>query len=112
MVVEHGVGTGATRVAAVASGRDRGAAKVIAAAPAGCSKATWQLHDTADTVVIPHAPSRFKGIEHFYEVFDEVTDHDVSSILHQWAAARTEHHPGVRTLVILLNGQGKNVSPS
>ncbi len=109
VIVDHGVETGATMLAAVASVRDRGAAKVIAAAPAGCSKATWQLHDTADTVVIPHAPSRFKGIEHFYEVFDEVTDQDVASILQQWAAARPEHHPGVRTLVMRVIGEGKQV---
>ncbi|MHC4421440.1 MAG: phosphoribosyltransferase family protein [Planctomycetota bacterium] len=57
IVVDHGVETGATMLAAIASLRDRGADKVIVAAPAGSGKATWQLHETADTVVIPHTPS-------------------------------------------------------
>ncbi len=109
VIVDHGVETGATMLAAIASVRDRGAAKVIAAAPAGCGKATWQLHEAADTVVIPHTPSRFKGIEHFYELYDEVTDDEVASVLQQWSVSRPEHHPGVRTLVMRILGAGQQV---
>ncbi len=108
VIVDHGVETGATMLAAIASVRDRGAAKVIAAAPAGCGKATWQLHETADTVVIPHAPSTFKGIDHFYEVFDEVSDDQVAATLQRWAADRPEHHRGVKTLVMrVVNEQDR-----
>ena len=100
IVVDHGVETGASMLAAIASLRDRGARKVIVAAPAGCGKATWQLHEMADTVVIPHSPSRFKGIERFYEEFTDVTDREVEAILGRWAASRAEDHPGVKTLVM------------
>ena len=41
IIVDHGVETGATMLAAIASVRDRGARRVIAAAPAGSGKATW-----------------------------------------------------------------------
>ncbi len=100
IIVDHGVETGATMLAAIASVRDRGAQKVITAAPAGAGKATWQLHETADIVVIPHAPSGFAGIEHFYEDAGAVSDEEVETILKRWADARPEHHPGVRTLVM------------
>ena len=99
IIIDQGVETGATMLAAIASVRDRGARKVAVAAPAGAGKATWQLHDTADVVVIPHAPSKFRGIDYFYESFEEVSDALVESTLERWAAARPEQHAGVKTLV-------------
>jgi len=98
IVVDHGVETGATMLAAISSLRDRGAGKVIVAAPAGSGKATWQLHETADTVVIPHTPSRFKGVAHFYEDFSDVTDRDVEQIIKQWFRDRPGQVPGVKTI--------------
>lgn len=109
VIVDHGVDTGATMLAAIASVRDRGSQRVIVAAPAGCGKATWQLHETADGVVIPHTPSKFKGVERFYETFDPVTDREVESILQRWAASRPEHHPGVRTLVMRVVSEQERV---
>ena len=107
IVVDHGVATGATMLAAITSVKDRGARKVIAAAPAGHGKATWQLHAAAHTVVIPHTPSDFKGVEHFYKDFSEVPDHEVEAILQQWAASRPELHSGVSTLTLRLTGSGQ-----
>ncbi len=107
IIVDEGVRTGATMLAAIASVRDRGARQVIVAAPAGYGKAAWQLRETADTVVIPHTPAQFKGIEHCYEVFDEVLDRDVEAILGRWSAARPHDHPGVRTLVMRVISQGE-----
>ncbi len=109
IIVDHGVETGATMLAAVASVRDRGARRVIAAAPAGSGKASWQLHDVADGVVIPHTPSRSKGIERFYEVFDEVSDREVETMLQRWAAGRPEQHAGVKTLVMRIVAEQERV---
>jgi putative phosphoribosyl transferase len=104
IVVDHGIETGATMLAAVASLKDRAAAKVVAAAPAGGGKATWQLHDAADAVVIPHTPSKFKGVKHFYEDFSEVPDHEVEQALQEWASAHPELRAGVQTLTMRLVG--------
>ena len=109
IIVDHGVETGATMLAAIASVRDRGARRVIAAAPAGSGKATWQLHDVADDVVIPHTPSRSKGIERYYEVFDEVSDREVETTLQRWATSRPEQHAGVKTLVMRLVAEQERV---
>ncbi len=109
VIVDHGVDTGATMLSAIASVRDRGARKVIVAAPAGCGKATWQLHETADGVVIPHTPSKFKGVDRFYESFDEVTDREVEATLRRWAAARPDHHQGVKTLVMRVVSEQERV---
>jgi putative phosphoribosyl transferase len=109
VIVDQGVRTGTTMLAAVASVRDRGARHVVVAAPAGYGKAAWQLRETADTVVIPHTPSQLKGIEHCYEALDEVTDQGVEQVLARWAAARPHHHPGVRTLVLRVISGGTRV---
>ncbi|MHC4303832.1 MAG: phosphoribosyltransferase family protein [Planctomycetota bacterium] len=98
IVVDHGVETGATMLAAISSLRDRGAGKVIVAAPAGSGKTTWQLHETADSVVIPHAPSRFKGVAHFYEDFSDVTDREVEQILKKWFLDQPGQLPAVKTI--------------
>ncbi len=109
IVVDQGVETGATMLGAIASVRDRGARRVIVAAPAGTGKGTWQLHETADDVVIPHQPSRFNGIEHFYHTFEEVSDREVEATLQRWAAGRPEQHPGVKTLVMRVVGDQQRV---
>jgi len=109
IIVDQGVETGATMLGAIASVRDRGARRVIVAAPAGTGKGTWQLHETADGVVIPHTPSRFTGIARFYHTFEEVSDREVEATLQRWAAARPDDHPGVKTLVMRVVGDQQRV---
>ncbi len=105
LIVDDGVATGATMLGAISSVRDRGAQRIIAAAPAGAGGVTWQLHEAADLVVIPHTPSRFKGVAHFYGDRDPVRDELVDAILSQ-AAARRGAAPGVRTVVIRIPLEG------
>lgn len=102
LIVDHGIETGATMLAAIASVRDRGARKVVVAAPAGVNKATWHLQDNADTVVIPHVPSKFRGINYFYEVFEDIPDSLITSILQRWAFSRPEQHAGVKTFILRI----------
>ena len=104
IIVDEGVGTGAKMLGAIASLKDRGASKVVVAAPAGTSHATWQLHETADVVVIPHRPAKFKGIESFYENFTEFTDDMLVHLLERWIANRPQQQQGVKTIVVKLTG--------
>lgn len=91
IVVGQGLATGAKMLGAIASLKDRGAGKVVAAAPAGTSQATWQLHEAAHIVVIPHRPAKFKGIEAFYEDFTDVADEAVLRIVQKWVADTQPH---------------------
>jgi putative phosphoribosyl transferase len=102
IIVSQGIDTGARMLGALASVRDRGARKIIAAAPAGHSKATWQLHELADMVVIPHQPSRYESVERFYEQFPEVTDEILLALLERWVSSRRPEEPGVRTFSVKL----------
>ncbi|MCZ6835889.1 MAG: alpha/beta fold hydrolase [Planctomycetota bacterium] len=99
VLVDEGIDTGARMLGAIASVRDRGARKVVVAAPAGASRATWHLRDTSDAVVIPHRPNKYKGIAHFYQSFPPISDESVLSLIERHIAERPEHKPaGVKTI--------------
>ncbi|UCD75129.1 MAG: hypothetical protein JSV91_15260 [Phycisphaerales bacterium] len=107
IIVSQGVATGAKMLGAIASVRDRGARKIIAAAPAGATKATWHLNEMADSVVIPHRPSKFVSVADFYSEFSEVTDELVTAIISKWVKSRQPQEGTVRTLVMKLINDAK-----
>jgi len=102
VVVSEGISSGAKMLGAIASVRDRGARKIIAAAPAGATKATWHLNDLADQVVIPHRPSKFSSVRDFYGEYSEVTDDLVSAIISKWVKTRAPKDGSITTLVMKL----------
>jgi putative phosphoribosyl transferase len=110
IVVGQGLATGAKMLGAVQSLKDRGANKVIVAAPAGTSKAIWQLHEAANMVVIPHQPTNFRGIDHFYEEYTDCTDDMVLNVVQQWVkdhpAAMGEGTGSIRTITARFATQG------
>jgi dienelactone hydrolase len=67
-------------------------------APAGAGEATWQLHEAADLVVIPHRPARHRTVEDFYDEFSDVTDSDVFGIVQRWVNSRPQQQIGVKTI--------------
>lgn len=109
IVVNDGVSTGAMMLCAIMSVRDRGAAKVVAAAPAGDEKATWQLHDAAHSVVIPHKPAQFKGVRKFYKTYTEVTDETAIEILRGYLAERGVHVPQATTIAMRFLADGERM---
>jgi putative phosphoribosyl transferase len=109
VIVDHGVESGARMLGAIASVKDRGAAKVIVAAPAGSHTCTWQLHEAANMVVIPHTPPNFVSIGQAYQEYAEVSDDLVAAILQRWASARPHEHPGVKTLVLRFINEREQV---
>jgi pimeloyl-ACP methyl ester carboxylesterase len=102
IIVTEGVDTGARMLGAVASVRDRGARRIVVAAPAGASEATWQLHDTADDIVIPHRPTRFTSVRDFYEDYLEVSDDLMVGMLRKWVAARPPAEAAVQTMALKI----------
>jgi pimeloyl-ACP methyl ester carboxylesterase len=104
ILVNEGVHSGARFLGAVASVRDRGARKVVVAAPAGRTEATWQLHEAADIVVIPHRPTQYKGIDHFYQEYTPLSDDVVLSIVKRWTTSRPDEDAGLRTILLKVAG--------
>ena len=84
IVVDDGVATGATMIAALRSVRLRGASLVVAAAPVAPSSTIDELRHEADVVVCPYTPEPFYAIGAFYGSFSQVSDEEVKEILQEY----------------------------
>jgi putative phosphoribosyl transferase len=83
ILVDDGLATGGTMVAAVRWARAAGAARVIVAVPAGAAATVLSLeHDAGvDALVCPVRPRTFGAVGVWYEDFAQVEDEDVAALL-------------------------------
>lgn len=81
VVVDDGLATGATMLAAVQAARAGGAVEVSVAAPVGSGPAIERMESVADAVVCPLVPDRFVAVGWWYADFDEVEDDSIRAIL-------------------------------
>jgi predicted phosphoribosyltransferase len=87
IVVDDGVATGGTAIAAVRWARGAGAREVVFAAPVAPREAVELLRAEADRVVILWTPPRFHAVGQWYVEFSQVDDERVIELL-RGAAAR------------------------
>lgn len=81
VIVDDGIATGSTALAACEVARARGAtwiALVTPVAPLGWEES---MHTAADEYLALYTPEFFGAVGNFYEDFDQVSDEDVLSIL-------------------------------
>lgn len=83
IVIDDGVATGSTLMAALRSIRGQGAAKIVAAVPIGPRETAHRLRREADGVVMLDAPVDFIAVGQFYHHFEQVTDEEVCAALAQ-----------------------------
>ncbi len=81
IVVDDGVATGSTMLAALEVLRARKPARLVAAMAVGSREALARLREAADEVVCLATPARFHAVSEFFEDFREVTDEEVIAIL-------------------------------
>jgi putative phosphoribosyl transferase len=81
VVVDDGIATGATMIAALRWLRSRGAKMVASAAPVAPTSTVAELKQEADLVICPHSPEPFYAIGEFYEDFGQVSDEEVNEML-------------------------------
>ncbi|HEX8714239.1 MAG TPA: phosphoribosyltransferase family protein [Solirubrobacteraceae bacterium] len=85
IVVDDGLATGLTDLAAVRAVRKRGADRVVVAVPVGSGEAVSLLEGEADRVVCLTVPERLYGVGMWYRDFAPVSDEEVVSLLAQAA---------------------------
>lgn len=81
ILVDDGIATGATMLAAVASVRARGASKIIVAVPIMPPETVHELARQVDEVVCLEVPEFFGAVGQFYEEFNQVADVEVINLL-------------------------------
>jgi predicted phosphoribosyltransferase len=81
ILVDDGVATGSTMIAAVAALRQLNAGRIVVAAPIIARSTFYQIHNEADEVVAVIAPEEFYGVGQWYEDFSQTTDEEVRALL-------------------------------
>jgi len=81
VVVDDGSATGATMAAALATLRQRGPTRLIAALGVAPPDTLARLESLADEVVCVEAPERFGSVGRFFAEFDQVGDDEVVALL-------------------------------
>jgi predicted phosphoribosyltransferase len=83
ILVDDGIATGATTLAAIRSLKARGAARVVLATPVAPPETVAALRLEADEVVCLAQPPDFYGISQFYRDFHQLSDAEVIRLLDQ-----------------------------
>jgi len=82
IVVDDGIATGLTMVAAIQEVRDRLPDKVVVAAPVAPDDVAKHLERYVDDMVILHTPKTYPGaVSAYYDNFEEITDDEVIALL-------------------------------
>lgn len=81
VVVDDGIATGMTLLAALESLRRRGAARIVVATPVAPPEAATRIGAKADEYVVLLEPAGFGAVGQFYYEFDQTSDAEVMRLL-------------------------------
>jgi len=83
ILVDDGLATGSTMLAAIRGAHRAGAGEIIVAAPVGSREATTLIRAEADAAVILETPTPFLAIGQWYRHFQQPEDAEVCHLLEQ-----------------------------
>lgn len=81
VLVDDGIATGSTMMAACLVAAARGAERVVVAVPVGARQGLSRVRAVADEVICPHTPRLFAGVGEWYKDFRQTSDATVTDIL-------------------------------
>lgn len=90
IIVDDGIATGNTVLAAIDSVRGRGPASIVLAVGVAPPDTIKRLSEKADAVVCLETPEPFYAIGEFYESFEQVEDEEVKKILNEIISKKTK----------------------
>jgi putative phosphoribosyl transferase len=88
LLVDDGLATGATMIAALRWARAAGAARALAVVPVAATSSLELIRPEADEIVCPYPREHFFAVGAWYESFDQVDDETVIHLLAQNRQAR------------------------
>jgi putative phosphoribosyl transferase len=86
IIVDDGLATGSTMLAAVRALRHQGAKRIVVAVPVGPHDTCDAMRREADEVVCLSSPVRFEAVGAWYEDFTQVSDREVQDALSPMAS--------------------------
>jgi predicted phosphoribosyltransferase len=90
IIVDDGLATGLTMLAAIREIRKRGPRKVVVAVPVAAAETAARLRDEVDDLVILYVPEGlFGAISVFYQQFEQVSDDEVIALMKLAAPVET-----------------------
>jgi predicted phosphoribosyltransferase len=81
ILVDDGLATGSSMLAAVEAARRSGAAHIVVAVPVAPPTACDSLKRAANEVVVVASPESFVAVSQWYEDFSQTTDNEVRALL-------------------------------
>jgi putative phosphoribosyl transferase len=88
ILVDDGIATGASTLAAITALRELKPERIVLAAPVAPASTCRRLRRVVDDLVCLHTPEAFFAIGQFYEDFSQVSDEEVTSLLQLSAEQR------------------------
>lgn len=86
ILVDDGIATGSSMMAAIKTLRQMRPAKLVLAVPVAPASTCRRLREQVDELICVHAPERFYAIGQFYGDFTQVSDEEVIELLHRAAS--------------------------
>jgi predicted phosphoribosyltransferase len=93
VIVDDGIATGATTLAAIRAVRKRGPKELILAVPVAPIDTIRRLHTEVDAVVCLETPEIFGAIGYFYRNFSQTSDDEVIATLKRFPANKAATPP-------------------
>ncbi len=87
VLVDDGMATGWSMLAALATLRAQDAARVVVAVPVAAAEAYERVAEEADELVCAFVPWPFHSVDFWYDDFTQVRDEDIAHVLRDAAAA-------------------------
>jgi putative phosphoribosyl transferase len=81
IIVDDGIATGATMLAALRAVRRRNPARLVLAVPVAPPDSLWRLRAEADETICLHEPEYFSAVGQFYQNFGQTQDDEVIALL-------------------------------
>ena len=84
IIVDDGIATGSTIFASIKLCQNKGAGKIIVAAPIGSQETEEEIRKEADEVVILEKPLFYQAVSQGYQSFYDLTDEETIAFLNRW----------------------------
>ncbi|GAA4435871.1 phosphoribosyltransferase [Pontibacter saemangeumensis] len=84
LLVDDGIATGSTVFAAIRMCRNKGAGKIVVAAPVSGRERKSKLLQEADEVLILETPDFYSGVSQVYINFYNLTDEEALAFMEKW----------------------------